>query len=491
MRKLITASWIVAHENDRHVELPDGAILVEDDLIVEVGPQSRFADVVVDERIDLGHAVVTPGLIDLDALTDIDHLILDSWSSGEDSKSLTWSAEYFPRSRHVFSPEQLVQVREYALVQLALHGITSYMPIASEVHSSWAEDFDTFAAMAAFSSKIGLRGFIGPSFRSAAPYINDEGQRRVRYIWERGPEGLAEAVRFLDHIDSLEDPLLTGVLLPCRIETIDPELLKEVARISEERNVLVRLHALQGVYEREWIIEHWEVTPLELLEKVGLLGERLIIPHGVVIDVHPEVFGEDRGDLAKIASSGASIIHCALTNARYGHNLHLLENYIAQGVNICIGTDSFPPDIIRGIDVGVQIAKAQSEDLGRNMLAEYFEAATLGGAKALHRPDLGRIEAGAQADISAFSLADFRSGPTDDPLRTLVLNGTARDAVLTMVAGRTVMRDGRIDGIDLDEMRRTGQALFEQMRAAYAERDFRKQSEAELFPPVFPISAHA
>ncbi|MCG1037956.1 hypothetical protein KI686_16280, partial [Polaribacter sp. DS7-9] len=100
-----------------------------------------------------------------------DHLILDSWSSSEQAKSLRWSTEYFPNSHHVFSPEQLVQVREYALVQLALHGITTYMPIASEVHSEWAEDFDTFAAMAAFSSKIGLRGFIGPSFRSAAPYL--------------------------------------------------------------------------------------------------------------------------------------------------------------------------------------------------------------------------------------------------------------------------------------------------------------------------------
>ncbi|WP_156322592.1 amidohydrolase family protein, partial [Leucobacter musarum] len=68
------------------------------------------------------------------------------------------------------------------------------------------------------------------------------------------------------------------------------------------------------------------------------------------------------------------------------------------------------------------------------------EAATLGGARALRRPDLGRIAPGAAADLVAFSLADLRTGAIDDPVRTLTLAGTARDAHFSMVAGRTVMR---------------------------------------------------
>ncbi|MFF4862284.1 amidohydrolase family protein [Streptomyces sp. NPDC001231] len=208
----------------------------------------------------------------------------------------------------------------------------------------------------------------------------------------------------------------------------------------------------------------------------------------MVLDVHPEVLGRDTGDVSVLADAGVSIVHCPLTNARYAHNLHTFAGYRARGVNLCLGTDSFPPDLIRGIDVGTQVAKLQAGDLGQGHLTGYFDALWTGGATALHRPDLGRLAAGATADLSACALDDFRTGVTEDPLRTLVLNGTARDAVLTMVAGRVVMRDGSIPGVDLTELRRTGRQLFDMMRAAYPERDHRRRTVGELFPPVFPRS---
>ena len=486
MRKLVTAAWVIGHADSRHVEIEDGAVLISDDRVLDVGTRQDLDGTDVDERIDLGEAVVLPGLIDLDALTDIDHLILDSWASADHSASFTWSHRYFQAPRAVFTPEQRLKVREYALVQLAMHGITSYMPIASEVHSDWAETYDDFVGMAQVSSRLGLRGFLGPSFRSGVNAVLADGSRTVLFNEDAGVDGLAGAVRFLDHLAALNDPLLTGVLLPCRIETVTPELLRRVAAVSAERDVQVRLHALQGVGERTYLQRQYGMTPLDLIEQSGLLNDRLIIPHGVVIDVHPEVLGRDTGDLARLAAAGVSIIHCPLTNARYGHLLELFGQYVDAGVNMCMGTDSFPPDLIRGIDVGVQTAKVQAGDLGRHQLARYVEAATLGGATALRRPDLGRIAPGAQADLSAFSLSDFRNGVAEDPVRTLVLNGTARDAVLTMVAGRVVMRDGRIPGVDLAELRRSGQALFDRMRAAYPERDYRHQPVEELFPPVFP-----
>src|SRR6185312_324788 len=121
-------------------------------------------------------------------------------------------------------------------------------------------------------------------------------------------------------------------------------------------------------------------------------------------------------------------IHCPLTNNRYASHLEKLSRYLDAGITIALGTDSFPPDLVRAIDAGAQLAKAQHANLAAHLLAEYFEAATLGGARALRRPDLGRIAAGASADVVAFGLDDIRMGPVEDPLRTLVLAGTARDS---------------------------------------------------------------
>jgi hypothetical protein len=80
-------------------------------------------------------------------------------------------------------------------------------------------------------------------------------------------------------------------------------LLKATAAASSERDVLVRLHSLQGLVERDLILDWHGVTPLELLDQVGLLNERLLIPHATYTDRNPAVHGEDRGDLARLADS--------------------------------------------------------------------------------------------------------------------------------------------------------------------------------------------
>lgn len=488
MRTLLTADHVLVFDGTSHAELRHGAVLVEHDVIVYAGPADG-APSDVDERIDLGESLLMPGLIDLDALTDIDHLILDAWGTRDQSGRLQWSDEYFDRRSHVFDEDERARVREIALVQLALHGITSYMPIASEVHSAWAESADDLHRMAAFSRRLGLRGFLGPSYRSGVNVVTASGERVVRFAPEEGEAGFADAVRFHDELAELRDPLLTPVFLPCRIETLTPELLAATAAAASERGAIVRLHALQGEIERELILDAHGCTPLDLIEKQGLLNDRLIVPHGVFLDVNPRVHGEDRGDLARLVAAGVSIVHCPLTNARYGSELETFGRYRDAGVNIALGTDSFPPDLIRGIDTGVSVAKVHNGTLAAGDLAGYVDAVTLGGARALHRPDLGRIAVGAQADLTAFRLDDVRMGAVGDPLRTLVLNGTARDACLTMVAGRVVMRDGRIDGIDLDAIRQDMQILFATMRNAYTGRDHRSGTTDDLFPPVFPLHA--
>ena len=488
MRTLITADHLLAFEGESHVLLRGGAVVIEDTVITYVGPAESAPIDSTDERIDLGDSLLMPGLIDLDALTDIDHLLLDSWWSADHSARLQWSTDYFTNRRHhVLTAEERRTMRRYALAQLAMHGITSFMPIASEVHSAWAESYDDFVDFAAEATEIGLRGFIGPSYRSGANVVTQDGERSVLFDEAEGVTGLDDAVRFLEYVKALGNPLLTGVLLPCRIETLTQSLLAATAVAAHEHDAIVRLHALQGEFERDYILTNYGHTPLEHIRESGLLDEKLIVPHGIFLDINPRVSGTDTGDLALLALNNVSIVHCPLTNARYGSNLETFALYRDHGVNLCLGTDSFPPDLIRGIDAGVQLSKVQHGDLSRGELAGYIEAATLGGAAALGRDDLGRIEVGAQADLTAFRLSDFRMGVSDDPIRTLILNGTARDACLTMVGGSVVMRDGELSGVDLDELRREGQAIFDKLRAAYAERDYRGGTSDELFPPAFPV----
>ncbi|MFB9931283.1 chlorohydrolase family protein [Amycolatopsis halotolerans] len=484
MRTRWRARHVLAHQNGQHVLLENGEVVWEDDVVTYVGP--RYAGT-ADLDVDLGEALVLPGLIDLDALTDVDHLVLDSWATADRATGLQWSEDYFAhRRRDVFTPEERQTIREYALVQLALHGITTFMPIASEVHSSWAEPYEELVAMADFSRNLGLRGYLGPAYRSGVNVATVDGTRTVAFDEPRGEEGLADALRFLDHVTELDDPLVNGVLLPCRIETLTEDLMRATADAARQRDVLVRLHCLQGVLERELILDRYGVTPLEMLKRTGLLGDRLLIPHGQVLDRHPDVYGEDRGDVAALAAAGASVIHCPLTSFRYGHALRSFRDYREAGLNLCLGTDSFPPDLVRGMDVGVHLAKVMGDRADAAPAEWYVEAATLGGARALRRDDLGKLAPGGQADLVAFRVGDLRDGVRDDPIRTFLLSGTARQATHSVVAGRPVLVDGHVPGVDEEGLRRRAQALFEKMRAAYSERDVERRETGELFPPTFP-----
>ncbi|MFE7189537.1 chlorohydrolase family protein [Kitasatospora sp. NPDC057541] len=484
MRTRWRARHVLAHQNGGHALLRDGEVVWEDDVIVHVG---RGYAGPVDVDLDLGDSLVMPGLIDLDALTDIDHLVLDSWQGPGLNGALQWSRDYFDHRRHdVLTSDERRTVREFALAQLALHGITTYMPIASEVHSSWAEPYDELVAMAETSRRIGLRGYLGPAYRSGVNVALPEGGREVAFDEERGRAGLDDAVRFLDHLDRLADPLLTGVLLPCRIETLTAELLRETAAVALRRDVLVRLHALQGTVERELIERLHGMTPIQLIEDSGLFETRLLIPHSVVLDRHPDVHGEDRGDLDRLARAGVSVVHCPLTSLRYGSVLHSFGAYRDAGVNLCLGTDSFPPDLVRGMDTGVQLAKLVDGRFDAAPAEHYVEAATLGGARALGRADLGRLEPGAQADLVAFDLGDIRDGVQDDPVRTFLLSGTARQATHSVVAGRPVLVDRALPGVDLPALKQQAQHLFDRMRAAYSERDVMRRDTDTLFPPTFP-----
>jgi len=153
-----------------------------------------------------------PGLIDLDALTDAERQT----------------------------------IRRYALVQPALHGVTTYMPIASEVHSAWVEDRDELIGMALASRELGLHGYLGPSYRSGDNVASRDGDRTVMFEPAVGEAGLQDALGFPDWLEELADPLVNGALLPCRIETLPPVLLQDTAVAARDRNVLVRLHNLQG-----------------------------------------------------------------------------------------------------------------------------------------------------------------------------------------------------------------------------------------------------
>ncbi|HEY3049060.1 MAG TPA: amidohydrolase family protein, partial [Polaromonas sp.] len=118
--------------------------------------------------------------------------------------------------------------------------------------------------------------------------------------------------------------------------------------------------------------------------------------------------------------------------------------------------------------------------------ADLYNAATLGGAKALGRDDLGRLATGAQADIVVFDLKAPHLGPFFDPLKNLLVAGRGTDCRASYIGGRCVMKDFEVCGIDMHALQDQANRQFEKLMASHQSRAFGNPPPERLFHPVFP-----
>src|SRR5437016_5842474 len=117
-----------------------------------------------------------------------------------------------------------------------------------------------------------------------------------------------------------------------------------------------------------------------------------------------------------------TVSHCPVNIARRARSLDSWKKYRAAGVNLALGSDTYPRDLVMQMRIASYFGKVMSHDLFAASAAEVFEAATLGGARALGRDDLGRLAPGARADIVLIDLATcdaLRFGPVRDPVQAL------------------------------------------------------------------------
>ncbi len=485
MRTKLRADFVIGYDGTGHVIWPKGEVVFSGDRIDYVG---RAFPGDVDRTVDYGNAVIGPGFVDLDALGDLDSTILCFDNGPEWTIGRVWSEEYLrsgPAEAYSFD-EQIFKYR-YAFTQLLRNGITTALPITSMLYRAWAESYEEFAEVARLAGEIGIRAYLGPCYMSGLTYTTADGQPRQHWDEARGLKGLDEAARFFRDFDGSQAGLVRGMFAPDRIETCTPALLQRTAEVTRELDAPVRLHCCQSLYEFNTVLKLRQATPLGWLEKLGLLMDRAILPHGIYVSGHPQVSVTGDDDLKRLAGSGASIAHCPVVFARDGDALTSFGRYRARGINIGMGTDTFPPDMIDNMRQGLNLNHVMEGGRRSATSADFYIAATLGGAKALRRDDLGRLSAGARADITVFDLGGFHLGQFIDPIKTMVLSGNGRDFRDVYVNGRQVMQDHQVIGADYAALTRQADWQFRKVIETHRERAVGTPPLDTMFKSSFPV----
>lgn len=478
---LLTARWVVSDEGGERRLLEHGEVVFDKGAIAFVGHGYPGE---VARRVDYGQALIGPGFIDLDALSDLDTTILGYDNQPAAKKGRVWPRDYAPYEH--YTPDELAFQKRYAFAWLLRNGITTALPIASLFYRAWGETPAEFAAAAEAARDLGIRAYLGPAYRTGNMVVNDDGSIDTFYDEERGLAELAAAEKFCRAFEGGAGGLIRTMLAPDRIETSTARLLRRTAAISAELDVPVRLHCCQSLIEYQLVLRQHGMSPPEWLDSLGFLSERCLLPHGTYVSGSSRIDRPGR-DLEIVRDSGASLVHCPLVSGRHGNVIESFRRYRDMGLKIGLGTDTAPPDMVRNMQLGMALCRVVEGDASAVRSEEYYDAATRGGADALRRPDLGRIASGARADITVFDLSGFELGQVIDPIQTMMLTGSGRDFRTVIVDGRFVMEDRVIPGFDEREAAMRAQKQFEGMMARYPERTLGHPPVEEIFSSAYPV----
>ncbi|MDS7594584.1 amidohydrolase family protein [Agrobacterium tumefaciens] len=474
-RWLLKARFVIADGPKGRRLVENGEVVIEADRVIWIG--SGFEGE-VSARYDMGDALIGPGFVDLDALSDLDTTVLGMDNQPGWKKGRVWPTDYAARAREMYTQEELAFQKRYAFAQLLLNGITSALPIASLFYRAWGETVAEFEAAASATGDLGLRVWLGPAYRSGGVILDESGTMQPVFDEERGLKELADAAAFAKRVHGTAGGLISGMFAPDRVETCTEALLRQTFAHADAMDLPVRLHMAQGEMELQTVRRLHGMTAPQWLDGLGLLSSRLIAPHATVAT---------DADLVLYAANGVTVAHCPLVSARHGSSLRSFSRLKAMGIRIGMGTDTAPPDMVLNMSVGLMANRIAEGRGDAASAAEFYDAATIAGADALKRPDIGRLAPGTKADIAVFDIADRMIAPRIDPVQTLVYGATGRVTRATIVDGRISMRDGQVAGIDLDAARTQAQAQFDGLVARYPERTFGHPPVETIFPPSYPL----
>lgn len=468
------AGWIVAWDkaNGRQSYLTSADLVFSGDAITFVGRKYGGA---TDETIDGRGLLVMPGLVDIHSHPSTEpfyrgireeHGVPQMYMSGLYERSLAFSPD--PKERRIGA--------EVAYCEMLLSGITTVADLSS-IYPGWVD----------LAARSGLRVFLAPSYASARWHLENEWQLAYKWDEAAGKARFQDALKLIDEAQRHSCGRLSGILSPAQIDTCTPDLLRDSYEASRERKLPFTTHCSQSVNEFNQMVGRHGKTPIQWAHDIGILGSESVLGHAIFIDEHSWVRWHTRDDLRILVDTGASVAHCPSPFARYGQMLEDFGRYRRAGINLGLGTDVAPHNLIEEMRLAAILARVAAEDIRAVSTADLLHAATVGGATALGRDDLGRLAPRMKADIVLVDLKHPLMMPARDPLRSLVYTAADRAVRDVFVDGRRVVENGRVLSLDHDGAL---DALIEaqrRMERTVPERDYKRRRADEIVPLSLPL----
>jgi 5-methylthioadenosine/S-adenosylhomocysteine deaminase len=416
---LIVSGGIVVTMDGARAILRDGSIAVKGDVIVAVGPrveiESRYSGA---QTIDARGGLVLPGFINGHT-----HVPMTLFRGLHDDVTLQeWLYKYiFPAEAKNVNEEFVRWGTRLAAAEQIRAGVTTFADMY------YFED-----AVAEETKAAGMRGVLGETFIDfPAPDNKSEA------------EMLAYTEKFLRRWQG--DSLIHAAVAPHSIYTCSKKTIQDAAALARKYHAPVLMHVAEMKKEWEDSEKANGMSPVEYLEKIGVLGPELVAAHCIFVD---------EADRKLLAERQVGCVHNPSSNMMIASGVAPVPEMRAAGIAVGLGTDgpagsNNDLDLMEEIDLAAKLAKITKMDPRSLNAKAVVEMATIDGARALHmEKEIGSLEAGKKADLILISLDEPNAVPMYDVYAQIAYSLKGSDVETVVIGGRVVMRERKLLTVD-------------------------------------------
>ena len=446
-------------------QAPPTDILIEDDVIREVGPAGMEAPNSA-TVIDASGKLMMPGLVNA-----------HTHGHGNLGKGMgdRWTLELLLNAGPWVSGGRALEDKYLSTligaVEMIRKGCTAAYDLTYEFPMPTPEGME---AMARAYSDAGMRAVLAPmmadqTFYQAIPGLYDalpEPLQKVTEKFQLAPyDATLEACATVLKNWQFDREQVAAALAPTIPHHCQEAFLTAARDLARDHAVGFHTHLLESKVQAIAGMEIYGKTLCAYLDDLDIIGPDFTAAHAVWLD-------ED--DIHRLADKGASVAHNPGSNARLGNGLAAIRRMRDFKLNVGIGTDgascSDNQNMFEAMRAASFVSRVQDLDYERWLRTdEVLTMATEGSARALgFEGKIGAIRPGYKADIVFLDLNSINYVPLNDPTNQLVHSedGTGVDSV--MIGGRMVMEDHRMTTVDEAKLARDAEAAVERLRATNA-----------------------
>ncbi len=415
---------------------PGWGVAVGEGRVVATAPNSdlraRFPDAAIVEALD---CVITPAFVNAHhhmygvlahgiplPLHPLQGMGGEDENEGVGEGSWSFLEEFWwPWVEDRLDHELIAAATEWACLEMVRSGITTFYDCLEAPYAIPG----ALAVEAEVVRRWGLRGVL--SFEATE-----------RVSKENGDLALRENADFID-MCRVQGGQVSGMMCFHTTFTCSADFIRRAFVEAVARGVRVHMHLSESIYEPRYCLERFGLRPVVYYDRLGVLTDHVLASQCVQVD------GDE---IAVLARRGVQVSHQPLSNCEVGGGFAPVPEMLEAGINVALGTDGYVNNFFEVMRAAALLPKARLQDPAAMPADVVWTMATRNGARALGFNDLGVLAPGCQADLLLIA-ADLPTPLTPSNLADqLLLWRNPCDLRSVMCAGRWLLRDGEVVGVD-------------------------------------------